>query len=405
MQISRHPLFVRLHVGNQAAAVKVLQQNHPEETISGDITKVDAKDIPPFDFLLAGFPCQPFSTAGKRLGFEDTRGTMFFEVARILKERQPQGFLLENGEGLVRHNHEKRGDTIGQTFRVILATLEELGYFVSWRVLNAKDFGLPQDRKRVYIAGTRKNVPIFSQFSTQNATLSSILEHGKPLSHTPFVQKLLQHFPVQELAGKSVKDKRGGEDNIHSWDLELKGELTDEQKHLMNAILHERRKKKWAAEYGIQWMDGMPLTESMIHSFFDAPHLPELLDDLVSKGYLTKERPKTLVNGKRVPDASAPDGYNIVAGKLSFEVCKILDPDGIAPTLVAMDMGHLYVIDGDGIRPLTLREGLRLFGYPDDFRFDVSLREGRNLLGNTVAVPVVRAAAIRVIQAMLQDNE
>lgn len=177
---------------------------------------MDAKDIPPFDFLLAGFPCQPFSTAGKRLGFEDTRGTMFFEVARILKERQPQGFLLENGEGLVRHNHEKRGDTIGQTFRVILATLEELGYFVSWRVLNAKDFGLPQDRKRVYIAGTRKNVPIFSQFSTQNATLSSILEHGKPLSHTPFVQKLLQHFPVQELAGKSVKDKRGGEDNIHS---------------------------------------------------------------------------------------------------------------------------------------------------------------------------------------------
>ena len=131
MQISRHPLFVRLHVGNQAASAKVLQQNHPEETISGDITKVDAKDIPPFDFLLAGFPCQPFSTAGKRLGFEDTRGTMFFEVARILKERQPQGFLLENGEGLVRHNHEKRGDTIGQTFRVILATLEELGYFVS----------------------------------------------------------------------------------------------------------------------------------------------------------------------------------------------------------------------------------------------------------------------------------
>ena len=272
-------------------------------------------------------------------------------------------------------------------------------------MLNAKDFGLPQDRKRVYIAGTRKNVPIFSQFSTQNATLSSILEHGKPLSHTPFVQKLLQHFPVQELAGKSVKDKRGGEDNIHSWDLELKGELTDEQKRLVNAILHERRKKKWTAEYGIQWMDGMPLTESMIHSFFDALLLSELLDDLVSKGYLTKERPKTLVNGERVPDASAPDGYNIVAGKLSFEVGKILDPDGIAPTLVAMDMGHLYVIDGDGIRPLTLREGLRLFGYPDDFHFDVSLREGRNLLGNTVAVPVVRAAAIRVIQAMLQDNE
>ena len=86
-------------------------------------------------------------------------------------------------------------------------------------------------------------------------------------------------------------------------------------------------------------------------------------------------------------------GYNIVAGKLSFEINKILDPKGIAPTLVAMDMKKVCVIDGKGVRPLTLREGLRLFGYPDDFKFPVGIEEGFDLLGNTVVVPVIASVA------------
>lgn len=87
-------------------AVSVFKQNHPNEDIFGDITKIEAKEIPDFDFLLAGFPCQAFSAAGKRLGFEDTRGTLFFEVERIIKEKCPLGFVLENVEGLV--NHDKK---------------------------------------------------------------------------------------------------------------------------------------------------------------------------------------------------------------------------------------------------------------------------------------------------------
>lgn len=84
-------------------AYKVLQANHPNEEIRGDITKIDADTIPDFDFLLGGFPCQAFSFAGRRLGFQDTRGTLFFEVERILKEKRPFGFILENVEGLVTH--------------------------------------------------------------------------------------------------------------------------------------------------------------------------------------------------------------------------------------------------------------------------------------------------------------
>lgn len=91
-------------------AVEVLKQNHPDEDIHGDITQIDAKDIPNFDFLLAGFPCQAFSSAGRRLGFSDTRGTLFFEVERILKEKKPYGFVLENVEGLVNHDRENPKD-------------------------------------------------------------------------------------------------------------------------------------------------------------------------------------------------------------------------------------------------------------------------------------------------------
>lgn len=88
-------------------AVDVLLQNHPDEKIHGDITQTDASQIPDFDFLLAGFPCQAFSAAGKRRGFLDTRGTLFFEVERILREKHPYGFILENVEGLVNHDKEQ----------------------------------------------------------------------------------------------------------------------------------------------------------------------------------------------------------------------------------------------------------------------------------------------------------
>ena len=115
-------------------AIDILQQNHPGETITGDITQVKAKDIPDFDFLLAGFPCQAFSAAGLRKGFEDTRGTLFFDVARILKEKKPKGFILENVEGLVNHDKEDPKDPIGRTLQTILNTLDELHYKVSWKI-------------------------------------------------------------------------------------------------------------------------------------------------------------------------------------------------------------------------------------------------------------------------------
>lgn len=388
-------------------AYKVLQANHPDEEIRGDITQIDAKSIPDFDFLLGGFPCQAFSFAGRRLGFQDTRGTLFFEVERILKEKRPYGFILENVEGLVSHDREDLSQPTGKTLMVILNNLNSLGYQVTWRVLNSKDYGLAQERKRVYIVGTIKEKVSLDGFDKKKAILASILESGKPTVDTEFTHLLMSHFTPEQLYGKSIKDKRGGDDNIHSWDLEIKGPINEEQKKLLNMMLRERRKKKWAAMHGIEWMDGMPLTIDMIREFYQHNDLQAMLDDLVKKGYLKKEHPKALVTehtifgDRRVrrQDPRKKAGYNIVAGKLSFEINKILDPQGIAPTLVAMDMKKIFVVDGVGVRPLTLREGLRLFGYPDDFKFPVDQEEGFDLLGNTVAVPVIAAVAGRLAEA------
>lgn len=383
-------------------AIKVLQDNYEQDYIVGDITQVRGEDIPDFDILCAGFPCQAFSSAGKRQGFADTRGTLFFEVERILKSKRPKGFILENVEGLVTHDG-------GRTLNVIVTTLLELGYKIDYKVLNSYDFGVPQERKRIYIVGSLEKQPVLDGFETSHKTIGDILESGIQTLDTPFVNCLLQHFKVEDLYGKSIKDKRGGDTNIHSWDLEIKGPVNQNQKNLLNRILKERRKKKWAGLIGIEWMDGMPLTYNQIYSFFPHPDLQEMLDDLTQKGYLKFEYPKKRVyvtdllgntTSERRYDTTLPKGYNIVAGKLSFEISRVLGPNEIAPTLVAMDMQKICVSDNGGIRRLTLREGLRLFGYPESMELNVSEKEGFDLLGNTVVVPVIKAVSNKLIKSL-----
>lgn len=382
-------------------AVSVLKQNHPNEEVAGDITKIDTKVIPDFDILCAGFPCQAFSSAGNRKGFADTRGTLFFDIERILLAKKPKGFILENVEGLV--NHDK-----GKTLQTIISSLEAIGYKVSYEVLNSKYFGVAQERKRIYIVGTFNKKVELNEFPKQHKVLNEILSSGLPTMQSNFTKLLLSKYKASDLYGKSIKDKRGGENNIHSWDIGIKGEISDDEKTLLNLILTERRKKKWAEIYGIDWMDGMPLTREMIASFYKNKNLDMFLENLVEKGYLVKEHPKRKKNVKtngvissyREQDTSLSKGYNIVTGKLSFEINKILDPTSVAPTLVAMDVGKIAVTDNGGLRRLTLREGLRLFGYPEDYKFNVSEKEGFDLLGNTVVVPVIKAVCKRLLNSM-----
>lgn len=124
----------------------------------GDITEIDEKDIPDHDILVGGFPCQAFSQAGLKKGFDDTRGTLFFDIARIIKEKRPKACLMENVKNLLNHDH-------GNTFRVIKNTLEGLGYEVYYQVFASKDFGVPQHRERIYIVCFDKSqVPNYADF-------------------------------------------------------------------------------------------------------------------------------------------------------------------------------------------------------------------------------------------------
>lgn len=395
-------------------AVKTLEHNFGHDFLAGDIFEIRNEFIPDFDFLLGGFPCQPFSAGGKRQGFLDTRGTLFFEIERILREKKPYGFILENVEGLVKHDLENKSDEIGRTLRTILHTLEnDLGYKTSWKVFDSLEFGLPQSRKRIFIVGTKDERITLAGNKPRFSALENILEKGLPTLKTEFTDKLLSHFSLEDLYGKSIKDKRGGDNNIHSWDIEIKGSVSKQQAEILNQLFKQRRKKQWAEEIGIDWMDGMSLTLEQINTFIDLPKdkLKKLLDDLTQKGYLKLEHPKKLVktqtaNGistSREYDETKPKGYNIVTGKLSFEINKVLDPKDIAPTLVATDVSRLAVPDGKGLRRLTIREGLRLFGYPEWYEIPTKEYDAFDLLGNTVAVPVVEFVANKLAEVYVSE--
>lgn len=157
-----------------------------------DITKIDEKGLEDFDILFAGFPCQAFSIAGKKGGFEDTRGTLFFDVARIIKEKQPKAFLLENVKGLIQHDS-------GKTFKTIMKVLQEdLGYKVDARLLNAKDFNVPQKRERIYIVGFKNESSFrFPEPVILEKNIEDIIEKekvsGKYYLSTVYLQTLRNH--------------------------------------------------------------------------------------------------------------------------------------------------------------------------------------------------------------------
>jgi len=390
-------------------AIDIYKHNFNNENIHGDITRIDEKTMPDFNFLLGGFPCQAFSNAGKRKGFNDIRGTLFFDIVRILKEKQPTGFILENVDGLVSHDKKNKTDDIGNTLQIILQTLKELDYKVSWKVLDSKLFGVPQSRKRIYIVGNKKNKIPLTGFKVVTKVFGNIQETNLPPLKTDFTKKLLQLFSTEELKGKAIKDKRGGVNNIHSWDLELKGKLTKAQKKLLNTLLKERRKKQWAEIKGIVWMDGMPLTLDEIYSFYNnysKSDLKKMLNDMVEKKYLRFEHPKDLIrledgSTKREYNLNIDKGYNLVAGKLSFELNKILGSDCITPTIVATEANRIGVIDNNYIRRLSTRECFRLFGFPDTYCSNIKDNKLYDLIGNTVVVPVVKDVSVKALTTYL----
>lgn len=270
------------------SACKTYEANFGEHP-SGDITKIAAKDIPDFDVLLGGFPCQAFSIIGKKEGFEnETCGTLFFEIERILKEKKTKAFMLENVRNLTAHDK-------GNTFKVIRTHLEALGYTVYAKVLNALDYGVPQKRERIIIVGFKDNI----LFSFPD--------------------------PVPVSRRKTLKDIL---------------EVDVDEKYYVKDRIRESR-------------------------------LMRLKDPNYPKPYISHEN---------------------MAGSIT--------PHPYSSCLRAGASAN-YILINDERRP-TEREMLRIQGFPDTFKIVVPYSQIKHQTGNSVAVPVIKAVANQMINALKQ---
>lgn len=164
---------------------------------AGDVTKVVAEDVPDHDLLVGGFPCQAFSVAGKRLGFDDTRGTLFFEIARIAKVKQPRALLLENVKGLISHDK-------GKTLDTIIQTLYDIGYTVDFNVMNSKYFGVPQNRERIFIVAVRNDLVTSDQWDVGKR--SDVIAKGKRRINEIGVSTFNFDWPAQEEVTVKLRD-------------------------------------------------------------------------------------------------------------------------------------------------------------------------------------------------------
>ena len=369
---------------------KLYKINFPNVPIHGDITKIRVEDIPDHDILCGGFPCQPFSYAGKRMGFGDTRGTLFFEIERLLEKYRPKAFLLENVRGL--YTHDK-----GRTFNTIMDKLHGLGYGTYDLLQNSSNFGVPQNRVRLYIVGILGATPEMglvtdlgaadSHKYKQNSLELSLFDE-KPRCRVGDVlepevdekyycsdkfQQMLHEAVGDDLSvlhGYRLIDYRGGQ-SLHSWELGMKGKCSDAEIRFMNALIQNRRKPIFGKE-----QDGKKLTLEQIKTFYTAPDIEDVIVSLLEKRYLQVNE-----DGK----------YNPVCGNMSFEVFKFLDPDSISVTLTSSDANRLGVIQHNRARHITPRECARLQGFPDTFRLHPTDSWSYKQFGNSVSVPVVEA--------------
>jgi DNA (cytosine-5)-methyltransferase 1 len=264
-----------------------------------DVTKLEPEEIPDFNILCAGFPCQPFSIAGYRKGFADTRGTLFFDIERILENKKPEAFILENVKGLINHDG-------GRTFKTILSSLEKkLNYKVFYKVLNSKDYGVPQNRERIYIIGFKNHKTEF---------------HFPKKFHKPVTLKDI-----------IIKD-------IDSNDPEVR--ISETAK--FNILNNLKRHKKYSV----------------------------------------------------IKDYEYLIAYEIRKSRTSFRF------DGLSPTLTAKmgTGGNNVPVLVQQMKKLSVRECLRIQGFPDSFKILPNKAQSYKQIGNSITVPMVKELAKEIVK-------
>ena len=311
----------------------------------GDITKINAKELPDFDCLVGGFPCQAFSIAGKRRGFDDTRGTLFFDLARILREKQPRYFVFENVKGLLSHDQ-------GNTFRTIIATIDELGYDCQWSVLNSKNFGVPQNRERVYIVGHLRGTPRPEVFPITS-------DNGETINESDSKGRLVRLTRREKAGYYDAGDSRASTLDANYY----KGLANQERPGVvqLNNPTHSNDR--------VYASDGISPTLNTMQGGNRQPFVAAVL---------TPDRLEKRQNGRRIKENGEP-----------------------AFTVTSADRHGVY--DGVKIRRLTPMECERLQGFPDNWTAEgvdspISDTQRYKMCGNAVTTNVVQAVFERILK-------
>ena len=331
-------------------AIKLYSAWYNDECNFGDITKIEAEKLPDFELLVGGFPCQAFSVAGKRGGFNDTRGTIFFDFARIMKAKKPKFAIFENVKGLLSHDG-------GKTYETMLRTLDELGYDVQWGILNTKFHGLPQNRERVYIVANLR----------ERSSTKILFERGDGITDK-----------VERTEQSIIGDYYTENGKTHQWG----GVIGDES--IAPCLMAGEYKSPRIVKIGS--IGGKPCQSDQVYS-----------PSGVSVTLSAQNGGKGAMTGLyKIGDI---DGLNT-------QYSRVYDSEGISATINAQGGGlgaktGLYTIEHK-VRRLTPKECFRLQGFKDEmvdlgYKLGISDTQLYKMTGNAVSVPVVEWVAQRVL--------
>ena len=331
-------------------AIKLYSAWYNDDCNFGDVTKIEAETLPDFDLLVGGFPCQAFSIAGKRMGFDDTRGTIFFDFARIMKAKKPKFAIFENVKGLLNHDG-------GKTYETILQTLNELGYDAQWGILNTKFHGLPQNRERVYIVANLR----------ERSSTKILFERGNDSADK-----------VERTEQSIIGDYYTENGKTHQWG----GVIGDES--IAPCLMATEHKSPRIVKIGS--IGCKPCQSDQVYS-----------PSGVSVTLSAQNGGKGAMTGLyKIGDI---DGLNT-------QYSRVYDSEGISATINAQGGGlgaktGLYNIEHK-VRRLTPKECFRLQGFKDEmvdlgYKLGISDTQLYKMAGNAVSVPVVEWVAQRVL--------
>lgn len=381
-------------------AIKVYHDNWSDNDNFGDITKIDS--LPAHDIMVGGVPCQSWSIAGKMKGFEDPRGQLWGDVIRLLNKNQPKAFIFENVKGLADPRN-----TVEREFLIEQMNLS--GYDVRYKLLNAYDYGVPQNRERIFIVGAKDlsgfEWPQACRSQTMLLDYMDNLEHLRTFAVRNSDPDMNQATTGNRLTVSSERneffifnDVRDGETVIHSWDL---ASVSDLERQICVALLKNRRSKKYGDK------DGNPMSYSDIVSIVPGAN-EEALHQLQKAGILVKMNEKYDFKNRR--QLSGINGvYRIFLPNARFfsTLTASGTPDLVATKLISAETDEEYrrefienIYMAGAYRQPTSREYARIQGFPDSHKLHSTASANIKLIGNAVPPPLVKQVAQQLVKVL-----